>query len=66
MTVDRTGVTTYYAVNLAGIAYTVTDMYDANADYTERTILALETQQEPSVAIRNSIAQAIADFEADS
>jgi len=66
MTVEQTGVTTYYAVHLNGIAYTVTDMYDANADYTERTILALETQQEPSVAIRNRIAQAIDDFEADS
>ena len=66
MTVDRTGVTTYYAVNLAGIAYTVTDMYDANADYTERTILALATQNEPRVAIRNRIAQAIDDFEAES
>ena len=66
ITVEQTGVTTYYAVNLAGITYTVTDMYDANADYTERTILELETQQEPSVAIRNSIAQAIDDFAAES
>ncbi len=66
ITVDRTGVVTYYAVTLAGIDYTVTDMYDANADYTERTILALETQHEPSAAIRNSIAQAIEDFEAES
>jgi len=66
ITVEQTGVTTYYAVNLAGIDYTVTDMYDANADYTERTILALETQQEPTMAIRNSIAQAIDDFAADS
>ena len=66
ITVEQTGVTTYYAVNLAGIAYTVTDMYDANADYTERTILALETQQEPPMAIRNRIAQAIADFAAES
>ena len=66
ITVEQTGVTTYYAVHLNGIAYTVTDMYDANADYTERTILELETQQEPSAAIRNSIAQAIADFAADS
>jgi len=66
ITVEQTGVVTYYAVNLAGITYTVTDMYDTNADYTERTILELETQQEPSAAIRNSIAQAIDDFAAES
>ena len=66
ITVEQTGVTTYYAVHLNGIAYTVTDMYDANADYTERTILALETQNEPTVAIRNKIAQAIEDFAAES
>ena len=28
MTVDQTGVITYYAVTFAGIDYTVTDMYD--------------------------------------
>ena len=66
MTVDNIGVITYYAVHFAEIDYTVTDMYDANSDYTERTILELETQKEPTVAIQNKIAQAIADFEADS
>ncbi len=66
MTVDRTGVITYYAVTLAGIDDTVTDMYDANADYTERTFLELETQKEPTATIQNRISQAIADFEADS
>ena len=66
MTVDKTGVITYYAVTLAGIDYTVTDMYDVNTDYTERTFLELETQNEPSIEIQDKIAQAIADFEADS
>ena len=66
ITVDKTVVIIFYAVNPGGIEYTVTDKYNANVDYTERTILALETQQEPSVAIRNRIAQAIDDFEADS
>ncbi len=66
MTVDKTGVITYYAVTLAGIDYTVTDMYDVNTDYTERTFLELETQNEPSIEIQNKISQAIADFEADS
>ena len=66
MTVDKTGAITYYAVTFAGIDYTVTDMYDANSDYTERTFLELETQKEPTVAIRNRISQAIADFEAES
>ncbi len=66
MTVDKTGVITYYAVHFAGSDYTVTDMYDANSDYTERTILELETQKEPSIEIQNKISQAIADFEADS
>ena len=66
MTVDKTGVITYYAVNLGNIDYTVTDMYDANVDYTERTILELETQKEPTMAIQNRISKAIADFEADS
>ncbi len=65
MTVDKTGVITYYAVTLAGIDYTVTDMYDVNTDYTERTFLELETQTEPTVAIQNKISQAIADSEAD-
>ncbi len=65
-TVDKTGVITYYAVILAGIDYTVTDMYDVNTDYTERTFLELETQKEPTVAIQDKISQAIADFEADS
>ena len=66
ITVDQTGIITYYAVTLDEIDYTVTDMYDANSDYTERTILELETQTEPTVAIRKKISQAIADFEADS
>ena len=66
MTVDKTGVITYYAVTLAEIDYSVTDMYDANSDYTERTILELETQKEPSIEIQDRISQAIADFEADS
>ena len=66
ITVDQTGVITYYAVHFAGIDYTVTDMYDTNTDYTERTFLELETQKEPTVAIRNRISKAIADFEADS
>ena len=66
ITVDKTGVITYYAVHFAGIDYTVTDMYDANSDYTGRTILELETQTEPAPDIQNKISQAIADFEADS
>ena len=66
MTVDKTGVITYYAVTFDEIDYTVTDMYDVNTDYTERTILELETQKEPTVAIQNKISQAIADFETDS
>ena len=66
ITVDKTGVITYYAVTIDEIDYTVTDMYDVNSDYTERTILELETQKKPTVAIQNRIAQAIADFEADS
>jgi len=66
ITVDKTGVITYYAVTLAGVDYTVTDMYDANTDYTERTFLELETQKEPTMAIQNRISKAIADFEADS
>ncbi len=66
MTVDKTGVITYYAVTLAGIDYTVTDMYDVNTDYTERTFKELETQNEPSREIQNKIAHAIAEFEADS
>ncbi len=66
ITVDKTSVITYYAVTLDEIDYTVTDMYDVNTDYTERTFLELETQKEPTVAIRNKISQAIADFEADS
>ena len=66
MTVDQTGVITYYAVTLAGIDYTVTDMYDVNTDYTGRTFLELETQKEPSIEIQDKISQAIADFEADS
>ena len=66
MTVDKTGVITYYAVTLAGVDYTVTDMYDVNTDYTERTFLELETQKEPKIEIQDKISQAIADFEADS
>ena len=66
MTVDKTGVITYYAVSFDEIDYTVTDMYDVNTDYTERTFLELETQKEPNIEIQNKISQAIADFEADS
>ena len=66
MTVDKTGVITYYAVTLDEIDYTVTDMYDTNSDYTERTFLELETQKEPTVKVQNKISQAIADFETDS
>ena len=66
MTVDKTGVITYYAVTFDEIDYTVTDMYDTNSDYTERTFLELETQKEPTVKVQNKISQAIADFEADS
>ncbi len=66
ITVDKTGVITYYAVTLAGIDYTVTDMYDANSDYTVRTFLELETQTEPASDIQDKISQAIAEFEADS
>ncbi len=66
MTIDKTGVITYYAVTFDEIDYTVTDMYDVNTDYTERTFLELETQKEPTVAIQSRIAQAIADFETDS
>ncbi len=66
MTVDKTGVITYYAVTLDEIDYTVTDMYDVNTDYTERTFLELETQKERSIEIQNKISRAIADFEADS
>ena len=66
MTVDKTGVITYYAVTFDEIDYTVTDMYDVNTDYTERTFLELETQKEPTVKLQNKIAQAIADFENDS
>ncbi len=66
ITVDNIGVITYYAVTIDEIDYTVTDMYDTNTDYTERTFLELETQNEPSVEIKNRISQAIADFEADS
>ena len=65
ITIDKTGVITYYAVTLDEIDYTVTDMYDVNTDYTERTFLELETQTEPTVAIQNRISQAIANFEAD-
>ncbi len=66
MTVDQTGVITYYAVTIDEIDYTVTDMYDTNTDYTGRTFLELETQNEPSVEIKNRISQAIADFETES
>jgi len=66
MTVDKTGVITYYAVSFGEIDYTVTDMYDTNSDYIERTFLELETHNEPSIEIQNKISQAIADFEADS
>ena len=66
ITVDKTGVITYYAVSFDEIDYTVTDMYDVNTDYTERTFLELETQKEPTIKLQNKIAQAIAEFEADS
>ena len=66
MTIDKTGVITYYAVHFAGIDYTVTDMYDVNTDYTERTFLELATQKEPTEAIQNKISLAIAEFGADS
>ncbi len=66
ITIDKTGIITYYAVTLDEIDYTVTDMYDTNADYTERTFLELESQKKPTMAIQNKIAQAIAEFEADS
>ncbi len=66
ITIDKTSVITYYAVTFDEIDYTVTDMYDVNTDHTERTFLELETQKEPTEAIQNKIAQAIADFEADS
>jgi len=66
ITVDKTGVITYYAVTFDEIDYAVTDMYDVNSDYTERTFLELETQNEATVAIQNKISQAISDFEADS
>ena len=66
MTIDKTDVTTYYAVTFHENDYSVTDMYDVNSDYTERTILELETQKEPNVEIQNKISQAIADFEAES
>ncbi len=66
ITVDKTGVITYYAVSFDEIDYTVTDMYDVNTDYTERTFREVETQKEPTMAIRNRIAKAIADFETDS
>ena len=65
MTVDKTGVITYYAVSFDEIDYTVTDMYDTNTDYTERTFLELETQKKPTMAIQNKTSQAIADSEAD-
>jgi len=66
ITVDNIGVITYYAVTFDEIDYAVTDMYDVNSDYTERTFLELETQKEPSIEIHDKISQAIADFEADS
>jgi len=66
ITVDKTGVITYYAVTFDEIDYAVTDMYDVNTDYTERTFLELETQKEPKIEIQNKISQAIADFETDS
>ena len=66
MTVAKTGVITYYAVSFDEIDYTVTDMYDVNTDYTGRTFLELETQNEPSIEFQNRIAQAIAEFETDS
>ena len=66
MTIDKTGVITYYAVTLDEIDYTVTDMYDTNTDYTKRVILELETQTEPTEKLQNKISKAIADFEADS
>ena len=66
ITIDKTGVITYYAVTFDEIDYTVTDMYDVNTDYTGRTFLELETQKEPNIEIQNKMSQAIADFEADS
>jgi hypothetical protein len=64
MTIERTGVVTYYAVTLGGIDYTVVDMYSGNIEYSERTIVELETQKKPSRQIQNLISQAIEDFEA--
>jgi len=43
ITVDKTGVITYYAVTFDEIDYIVIDMYDVNTDYTERTFLELAT-----------------------
>ena len=57
MTADKTGVIT---------SHPVTDMYNVNVDYTERTVLDLVTQEEPTVEIQDIISKAIADFEADS
>ena len=66
MTVERTGVVTYYAVTIGGIDYTVVDMYNGNVDYTERTILELETQKEPTVEIKDKISKAVEGFEVHS
>ena len=66
MTIERTGVVTYYAVTVSGIDYTVVDMYNGNVDCSERTILELETQKEPSLEIKNRISKAVEDFEAHS
>ena len=62
-TVEKTNVTTYYAVTIGDIQYSVTDMYDTNSDYTKRTFLELVSQQEPSVTIQNKISEAIEDCE---
>ena len=66
MTIERTGVVTYYAVTVGGIDYTVVDMYNGNVDYSERTILELETQKEPALEIQNKISKAVEDFEVHS
>ena len=66
ITVERTGVITYYAVTLNDIQYSVVDMYTGNVDCSERTIVELETQKEPIKEIKNRISRAIEDFETHS
>ena len=65
ITVNKTGVMRYYAVNPGCIEDPVTDMYDANVDDTERTVLELETQSEPTAESRDIISKGIAAFKAD-